>query len=229
MKFLNNKESSIPTLKHQGRDIQSNAEKAEVLNSFFYDCFNSALPPLGRHVSRLDPAHFPENLLISEDVVADLIDNLEISKASGPDGISSKMLKATANTIVPSLTQLFNTSIMSGNLPTDWTLARVVPVPKSKNLNSPASYRPISILSIISKIMERCVYRIIYDHLRNFYPISARQWGFLPGRSTTSALLSVTHDWLQYLERGNKVCSVYLDIRKAFDSVPHSLLNQKLS
>ena len=102
---------------------------------------------------------------------------------------------------------------MSGNLPTDWKLARVVPVPKSKNLNSPASYRPISILSIISKIMERCVhvYRII------------------TGWSTTSALLSVTHDWLQYLERGNKVCSVYLDIRKAFDSVPHSLLIQKLT
>ena len=167
--------SSVPTLKHQGRDVHSNVEKAEVLNSFFYDCFNKALPPLGKHVSCLDPTQIPGNLLCTEDVILDLIVGLETYKATGPDDISARMLKETASTIAPSLTKLFNLSMTSGNLPTEWKLARVVPVPKSNNLTSPSSYRPISILSIISKILEKCIYRVVYDHLRTYYPISARQ------------------------------------------------------
>ena len=60
-------------------------------------------------------------------------------------------------------------------------------------------------------------------------PLSNRQWGFLPGRCTSSALLSVSHDWLQQLELGNEVCSVFFDLKKAFDSVPHHLLLQRLN
>ena len=207
----------------------TNIDKAAVLNNFFYECFNSTLPPLPTHVSWLDPVNFPEDLLCTEDVTIELITKLEISKATGPDNISARMLKETATSIASSLTKLFNLSLSSGHLPSAWKLARVVPVPKSSDLSSPSNYRPISILSIISKIMERCVYKIVYDHLCVSYPISAKQWGFLPGRSTISALLSVTHDWLNNLENGNEVCSVYLDLRKAFDSVPHRLLIQKLS
>ena len=228
IKSLSNKDSCVPTLKHEGRDVDSNPDKAQVLNNFFHQCFNRSLPPLPSHSSWLDPTNFPENLLCTEDAVSDLVTNLDASKATGPDDISARMLKETAPSIVYSLTKLFNLSLTSGKLPSAWKLARVVPVPKSNDLSAPSNYRPISILSIISKIMERCVYQTIFDHLCVCYPLSARQWGFLPGRSTTSALLAVTHDWLSNLDNGIEVCTVYLDLRKAFDSVPHCALLQKL-
>ena len=72
------------------------------------------------------------------------------------------------------------------------------------------------------------MYRVIFQHLCLHSPISTKQWGFLPGRSTTSALLAVTHDWLMQLDQGFDVCSVYFDLRKAFNSVPHRSLIQKL-
>ena len=134
------------------------------------------------------------------------------------------MLKGTATAIAPTLSRQFNLSLSSGCFPDSWKLARVVPVPKSSDLSSPSNYWPISILSILSKILERHVYHIIYQHLCLHHPIYDKQWGFLPSRSTTSALLTVTHDWMMRLDEGTDVYSIYFDLKKAFDSVAHSLL-----
>ena len=177
----------------------------------------------------LDPSLFPEEYLCTEVEVYDLIADLDDSKSSGPDGISVKMLKATVTSITPSLTTLFNLSLRKGIFPTDWKLARIVQVPKSTELSSPTNYRPISILSILSKLIEHHVHRVLFEHLCNYHPISARQWGFLPGRSTSSALIYVIHDWLTQMDNGREVYSVFFDIRKAFDSVSHELLLSKLA
>ena len=106
--------------------------------------------------------------------------------------------------------------------PDAWKLARVVPVPKSTDVSMPSNYRPISILSIISnlKVLKRITYRKLYHHLCLNWPIFSKQWGFLLGRSTNSALLSVTHGWLQQLDQGLDIRTVYFDLQKAFDSVP---------
>ena len=93
----------------------------------------------------------------------------------------------------------------------------------------PENYRPISILSLLSKLLERHIHQIISNHLLTHYPISDKQWGFSRGKSTTTALLSFSHDCLQTLDNKAEVCSVFFDISKAFDSVPHVLLLQKLS
>ena len=72
------------------------------------------------------------------------------------------------------------------------------------------------------------MHQLIFQHLRTHHPLTNKQWGFLPGRSTSSALLSVTNDWLVHLEKGKEVCTIFFDLRKAFDSVPHNLLLQRL-
>ena len=77
-------------------------------------------------------------------------------------------------------------------------------------------------------MLERHISSILLSHLSNICPISDNQWGFTPKKSTTTALLSVIHDWHQHLEHGNEVCAVFFDIRKAFDSVPHRPLVHKL-
>ena len=79
-----------------------------------------------------------------------------------------------------------------------------------------------------SKVLEHVIYRIIFQHLRNHWPISSNQWGFLSCRSSISVALSVTHDWPQHLDEGHDMCAVYFDLCKAFDSVPHRPLLQKL-
>ena len=138
------------------------------------------------------------------------------------------MLKATAYSIAKSVTILFNKSIQSGVVPDEWKLSSVVPIPKAKEMNQPSNYRPISLLSILSKLLEKHVYKLILKHVESSTPLALQQWGFRSGRSTVSALLDVTHNWSQTLDTGKEVCAVFFDLRKAFDSVPHRSLLEKL-
>jgi hypothetical protein len=86
----------------------------------------------------------------------------------------------------------------------------VVSIPKNQNVSDPSNYRPISLLPVLSKILECHVFMLIMDHLQRNQPLSAFQWGFLEGRSTVTALLHLTDQWLQALigDRSQRVCSV---------------------
>ena len=204
----------------------ADVDKANPLNSFFCSCFNRSHPPIQLQINPADSTSCPiEDLLCSESEVCDLLAALDITKASGPDGISTRMLKYTAPNIAPSLTKL---SISTGNIPLAWKKSLIVPIPKGHELSSPNKYRPVSLLPIISKVLERHIYKVILEHLQLNHPLSAFQWGFLEGRSTVAALLHLTDHWLQALEAGHDICAVFFDFRKAFDSVPHMPLMEKI-
>ena len=170
-----------------------------------------------------------DELLCTAEEVIFLIMSLDPSKANRPDGISAQMLKRTAHSIAPSLTKLFNISISQGRFPECWKTYSVVPIPKSANRSEATDYRPISLLSVVSKMLERQFHLYVTKHLNECHPLSNKQWGFQSGKSTVTALLSVTHDWFQALEAGQEVCSIFFDLRKAFDSVPHRPLVDKLA
>ena len=153
---------------------------------------------------------------------------LDNQKSSGTDNVSARMLKATVDTTVSTITKLFNMSIRTGTFPSCWKTARVVPIPKKGYRTNPANYRPISILPILSKVLERILHNLIFKHLCSISPISTRQFGFLPGRSTVSVLLTLSNDVLDSLDKGQEIISVFFDLSKAFDSVPHAPLLQKL-
>ena len=172
----------------------------------------------------MDPINCPADLLCSEDEVLDIILSLDTNKASGLDGVSARMLKETAYIISPMLCTLFNESISTGTVPNSWKVSLITPVPKHGEPSDPSNYRPISLLPIVSKVLERIIFEKICDHLT----ISDHQWGFLAGRSTTGAILSAMHEWHLNLERGAEIQAVFFDLQKAFDSVPHRLLLQKL-
>ena len=230
VKYLNKHHSAIPTLSHGDTVAQSGADKAEMLNSFFVSCFNSSQPPLTHADSNtLKPDHAcPENILCKEQQVLGLLRAVDTSKANGPDEISARMLKHTARSIAPSVTKLFNLSLCSGQLPVAWKQSLIVPVPKSPVATTPNNYRPISLLSILSKLLERHIYSLVATHLELYHPLSNAQWGFQTGKSTTTALLSTTHEWLTALEQRKEVSAVFFDLKKAFDSVPHKELMSKL-
>ena len=98
-----------------------------------------------------DPVELSDELACDEDSVCELLATLDVSKSSGPDGISGRMLKHTEASIASSVTHLFNLSIKSGRVSRGWKLSSVVPIPKSKKAHSPANYRPISLLQSIRK------------------------------------------------------------------------------
>ena len=177
---------------------------------------------------KLEQIDCPPELLCTEDEVLELLLVLDTSKANGPDNISAKMLKSTAVSIAPVFTKFFNLSITTGKLPSAWKTSSVVPIPKTENKSDAKNYRPISLLSVTSKILERHIHGKILMHLQSAYPLSANQWGFCSGKSTIQALLTATNDWLEMMESGIEAAAVFFDFTKAFDSVPHKPLIEKL-
>ena len=232
IKSLNQQKTSIPTLSENDINATSNHEKAEMLNKFFSKCFNHSLPCLSfadrDDLDPVDEVAAIDDIYCTVEYVEHQLQELDTSKANGPDGISAKMLKETAKIIAPSVAKLFNLSLRTGCFPTHWKTSHVVPIPKSDQHTSPSNYRPISLLSILSKVLERHVHSLLTEHLSPDHPLSQDQWGFQAKRSTTLALLRVTNDWLQSLDSGMEVCAAFFDIRKAFDTVPHRNLISKL-
>ncbi|CAB4002046.1 Hypothetical predicted protein, partial [Paramuricea clavata] len=117
-------------------------------------------------------------------------------------------------------------SLSLGLAPTQWKRANITPVFKKEDPTLSSNYRPISLLCVLSKVLERCVHFYSYHHLAPL--IYEMQHGFVRGKSTTTQLLEVYHDILESVASGKKVDVIYLDLSKAFDKVPHSLLLHKL-
>ena len=122
---------------------------------------------------------------------------------------------------------LFNLSLSLGKFPDQWKLANVCPIHKSDDLTLSKNYRPISLLCIVSKCLERCVVNHCYTLISpQLYHL---QHGFLRGRSTVTQLLQVYHEVIEALAKGKEIDIAYLDFVKAFDKVPHCALLTKLS
>ena len=199
--------------------ITDSRDKANLLNSFFHSVFIPAQATTTTPNLPLSSDKALSNIQLTENEVFKAPDGLDPSKACGSDGIPGKLLKMTANTIAPSLCQIYNLSLSQGVVPACWKLANVTPVFKKDDRTLASNYRPISLLSIISKTFERCVYNHCYPHIsRRFYHL---QHGFLRGKSTVTQLLHVYQEILDHLAGGKEVDAIHLDLSKAFDRVQH--------
>ena len=200
---------------------------AELFNSYFASVF-SAPSEVRSHPVWSSPSVGPfiTDLQISVTEVRAHLRQLDVNKAAGSDGIPSRLLKETAEQIAPSLTKLFNKSLQLGVVPSDWKLANLVPVFKKGKREHVDNYRPISLLSVISKILERCVLAGLKDHLQQ--KISLFQHGFLAGRSCITQLTSVLDYIGAQLDSERQTDVIYLDMSKAFDKVDHAKLLDRL-
>ena len=154
---------------------------------------------------------------------------LNISKGAGLDKIPAKMLRIAADIIAPSLTYIFNLSISTGVFVDDWKDARVIPIYKEGDRRNLGNYRPISILPIVSKVFEKEIFKQFYKHLNDNMLVSKFQSGFRPGHSTITTLLQMCDNWYENMDNGKLTGVVFIDIRKAFDSIDHSILLKKLA
>ena len=162
--------------------------------------------------------------------VYQLLSGLSCNKATGLDKISCKIIKIAALVIADSLTYIFNQAITLSSFPDEWKLmARVIPLYKIDHRNIPGNYRPISILPTISKIMERILYKQLYNYLTEFGLLSGAQFGFRKSHSTATALLDCTnYDWYMNVDKKMFNLVVFIDLKKSFDTINHDILLKKL-
>ena len=146
----------------------------------------------------------------------------------GPDGISSTIPRNTATSISSKLTTLFNLSLRLGKVPSQWKVSNVIQILKSGDPSNASNYRPISLLSLVSKVLECIIFKQISHHLSINRLLSKNQFDFRSGFSTHEALFSVTIDWHQLLSKIHPITAFFY-VKKAFDSVPHTLVIQSLS
>ena len=138
-------------------------------------------------------------------------------------------MKEDAAESTHSLTKIFNLALFSSALQQDWLSAHIVPVYKKNDKRDPSNYRPISLMtSIVVKTLEGLVHREVVSALENKKLLSGYQYGFRIKRSTVSLLSEAVHDWALALEQRKSVHSSFLDLAKAFDSVPHHHLLLRL-
>ena len=136
-------------------------EKADMLYTFFASCWNSSELPLSEEAYSNQSTFEDLEVIITPEYVLHLINGLDTTKANGPDVISAFMLKATANSIASSLAKLFTLSLSKGKFPTMLKKANIVPILKSSSISHPSDYRPVSLLYIVSKLLEKLVHSLV--------------------------------------------------------------------
>ena len=229
-----NKTNTLDKIFYNNQEISEDNEKAKVCNEHFI----AVGQKLAENIPSTDESPTANitptktkfkfgytTVAQIENVIKRLINN----KATGMNGIPNKILKDNSTYLspFPFFEELFNLSIETNTFPDDFKIGKVAPVFKSGDKEDLNNYRPISVLPTIARIFERLLYNQLYDYLTVNKLLGDEQYGFRSLHSTAMALGKMSNQWLMNMDNGNLSAVVFLDIRKAFDTVDHIILLQK--
>lgn len=161
-------------------------DKADVLAEFFSSVFSKE--PEGE-IPNLQPKE--TKFRCAEHLIEELLLDINPNKSPGPDGIHPKALKETAAILAKPLTKIYNASLQSGIVPDLWKLGNIIALFKKGDKSDPGNYRPVSLTSVVGKLMEKIVRKVIVGHMIQNKLFRDKQFGFISGRSTTLQLLIV--------------------------------------
>jgi len=203
------------------------------LNDHFSEVVTSNVPLLpydnSRSIQASDNNSFnisPVNVLS----VSKLLLNVKQDTTTGPDDLPAFLIRKLAYSLAPSVTQLFNLSINTGTFPKVWKSANVCPVYKRKGPKTDVdNYRPISILPILGRLLEKIICRQLQTFCDTNAVIPIQQFGFRRNSSCELALLAAQDKWLDDISKGSFVGTLLIDLSKAFDSIEHYQLLEELS
>ena len=229
-------QSPIDKLKVEGKLISDPTQIAKEFNKFF--------TRIGRDIADLveptskEPSDYiplpetPHPTLrldnISQQQIVDIISAMETKSSTDANGISTKILKYIKYQLSEPLSHLFTLSVTTGVFPSKLKISRTIPIFKTGEHSCCDNYRPISLLSSISKILEKVVANNLVNHLELNNLLYDNQYGFLRGRSTLHNVTKLTARIAQDLNEKKYVIGVFLDLKKAFDTVSHKILLMKL-
>ena len=185
----------------------------------------STASPIDTMKDKITDSMFIQPVIESE--VQTLIKQLNLS-SPGYDSDSATVVKAAESSFILSLTHVLNISLSSGVFPTEMKIARVIPLLKTGDPMKLSNYRPVSVLPLFSKLFERLMYNRLISFVNKHEVLYSLQFGFRHGYSTSLAMIYLVEKNSQSLDNGDYVLGLYLDFTKAFDTVNHAILLQKL-
>ena len=165
---------------------------------------------------------------VTTSTVLSHLKSLDTRKSAGPDNLSARFLKDIAHEIAAPLTSLFNFSLQHGTFPAAWKQSNITPIYKGGPVDDPSNYRPISVVSVIAKILEKIVSVQLSGYLETNHLFHPHQGAYRSGKSTEDILQSAVDHIVNCLDNKQTVCAAFLDLRKAFDSLDHCLLLHRL-
>jgi len=225
--------SSVDKLLVDEKIITDPHQIAEAFNNYFA-CVGDKLAkdfPSGEQFTRYLGHNQQQSMYLKPITKQELLTHLETlnkKKSPGVDDISPRIVTTVANIIIDPLLHIYNLSFTSGIFPEKLKMAKIIPLYKKNEHFLPGNYRPISLLSIFSKILEKLMQKRLYNYLSQFDMLFELQFGFREKHSTTLALIEITDKIRNEVDKGNTVVGIYLDLSKAFDTVNHEKLLRKL-
>ena len=210
---------------------------SRIMNTFFVEKVRNLRQNLPQSLS--DPLKPVEKLMkhrkckftlksVHPDEVLKLIDKVKSTKSCGSDNIDSYVIKLAKYELVPVITHIINLSISQQSFPALWKCAKVVPLHKKEEVINPKNYRPVSLLPVTSKLLERAIFSQLIEYLEKNGIIHPSHHGFRTKHNTSTALLQMYDVWIEALERNEISAVIMLDMSAAFDVVDHSILIKKL-
>ena len=219
--------SGVSPLKSCGKLYPDPQEKAEILVSRFEEVFAKPSPSV---LEELEPVcEEIQGITVSTKGVEKLLSELDCSKSIGPDEIQTLVLKNCAQQISPILSKIFQESLDTGSLPLDWRSANVTAIFKKGDRHDPNNYRPVSLTSVCSKILEHIIHKHIVIHFEQNNILTPLNHGFRKHHSCETQLITTIDDLSTSFDRKSQVDIAILDFSKAFDKVPHKELLHKLT
>ena len=214
-----------------GNIISQGFLMAEDLNGYFSSVFTkediSSLPVADAKFQGAK-SDYLEPLVVTPELVARKIKAMKDNKSPGVDGIPPKLLMETVDQISIPLARVFNLSLKEGVVPFEWKEANIIPLFKKGSRNKSENYRPVSLTSVICKLLERLIKDHMVDFLVKHKLLNSSQHGFLKARSCLTNMLCFLEEITKWIDMGSPVDIIYLDFQKAFDKVPHQRLLLKL-
>ena len=228
IKAKRNDHIGVAPLKHNDALYVDSKAKAGILNRQFYSVFTKSDPEEPEpEIKGIKYPSIPE-LKIHTKGIHKLLSDLDVNKASGCDNIPNRILRECAEELAPAIASIFQQSIDTGNLPSDWRKANVSPIYKKGSRHEASNYRPVSLTSVCCKTLEHVISRHVRNHLEKHDILTKLQHGFRSLHSCESQLVITMNDIIQRYDRGEQVDVAILDFSKAFDTVPHKKLLHKL-
>ena len=214
-----------------GNIISQGFLMAEDLNGYFSSVFTkediSSLPVADAKFQGAKSEYLGP-LVVTPELVAKKIRAMKDNKSPGVDGIPPKLLMETVDQISIPLARVFNLSLKEGVVPFEWKEANIIPLFKKGARNKSENYRPVSLTSVICKLLERLIKYHMVDFLVKHKLLNSSQHGFLKARSCLTNMLCFLEEITKWIDVGSPVDIIYLDFQKAFDKVPHQRLLLKL-